>query len=79
MRDPRERLQDMFQAIPAIEGYLHRGKAAFEQDELLQAWFVRNLQIIEKCARLRDAFVSRTFEDLCMGKSKRGQQLSGEP
>lgn len=51
MRDPKERLRDMLEAIAAIERHLHRGKAAFEQDELLQGWFVRNLQIIGEAAR----------------------------
>ncbi len=51
MRDPKERLRDMLEAIVAIERYLHRGRAAFEQDELLQGWFVRNLQIIGEAAR----------------------------
>jgi len=41
----------MLQAIAAIERHLHRGKAAFEQDELLQGRFVRNLQIIGEAAR----------------------------
>ncbi len=51
MRDPKERLQDMLQAIAAIERHLHRGKAAFDRDELMQGWFVRNLQIIGEAAR----------------------------
>ena len=51
MRDPKERLRDMLEAIAAIERYLDRGRAAFEQDELLQGWFVRNLQIIGEAAR----------------------------
>ena len=51
MRDPKERLRDMLEAIAAIERHLHRGKAAFEQDELLQGWFVRHLQIIGEAAR----------------------------
>jgi uncharacterized protein with HEPN domain len=51
MRDPKERLRDILEAIEAIERYLHRGKADFEQDELLQGWFVRNLQIIREAAR----------------------------
>jgi len=51
MREPGERLRDILEAIAAIERYLHRGKAAFEQDELLQGWFVRNLQIIGEAAR----------------------------
>ena len=28
-----------------------RGRTAFEQDELLQGWFVRNLQVIGEAAR----------------------------
>jgi len=51
MRDPKERLRDMLEAIASIERHLHRGKAAFEQDELLQVWFVRNLQIVGEAAR----------------------------
>lgn len=51
MRDPKERLRDILEAIAAIERYLHRGKEGFAQDELLQCWFVRNLQIIGEAAR----------------------------
>ena len=36
MRDPKERLRDILEAIAAIERYLNRDKAAFERDELLQ-------------------------------------------
>ena len=36
MRDSKERLQDILEAISAIERYLGRGRASFEQDELLQ-------------------------------------------
>ena len=51
MRDSAERLRDILEAIAAIERYLDRGKAAFQQDELLQGWFVRNLQILGEAAR----------------------------
>lgn len=51
MRDPEERLRDILEAISAIGRYLYRGRAAFEQDELLQRWFVSNLQIIGEAAR----------------------------
>ena len=51
MRDPRERLRDILEAIAAIERHLPRDKNAFERDELLQGWFVRNLQIIGEAAR----------------------------
>ncbi len=51
MRSPAERLRDILEAIAAIERYIDRGRFAFEQDELLQGWFVRNLQIIGEAAR----------------------------
>lgn len=51
MRDPAERLRDILEAIAAIERYSNSEKKAFERDELLQAWFVRNLQIIGEAAR----------------------------
>lgn len=34
MREPKERLRDIVEAIAAIERYLDRDKAAFEKDEL---------------------------------------------
>ena len=46
MRDPKERLRDVLEAITNVERYLARGKEAFEQDELLQVWMLRQLQII---------------------------------
>jgi uncharacterized protein with HEPN domain len=52
MRDPRERLRDMLEAIENIERYATQGKEAFEKDELLQNWIVRHLQIIGEAARI---------------------------
>ena len=46
MRNPKDRLLDMLEAIDNIERYASRGRAAFEQDELIQNWFVHHLQII---------------------------------
>lgn len=51
MRDPRERLRDILEAIGNIERYLPRGKEAFATDELLQTWMLRQLQIIGEAAR----------------------------
>jgi uncharacterized protein with HEPN domain len=51
LRDPAERLLDILEAITAIERYSNCEKRAFESDELLQTWFVRNLQIIGEAAR----------------------------
>jgi uncharacterized protein with HEPN domain len=52
MRDPKERLQDILEAIAAIDRYRDRDRSAFEQDEMLQVWFVRHLQIIGEAARM---------------------------
>ena len=38
MRNDRERLLDITQAIERIEKYAQRGRAAFESDELVQTW-----------------------------------------
>lgn len=35
MRDPKERLLDILQAIAAVERYGDRDRTAFEQDEML--------------------------------------------
>lgn len=51
MRDARERLRDILEAIGHIERYAARGRQAFENDELVQNWFVRHLQIIGEAAR----------------------------
>ena len=51
MRDPKERIQDMLEAIERIERYTLRGKETFKQDELIQNWIVRHLQIIGEAAR----------------------------
>jgi len=51
MRDARERLLDIVRAIEAIERYAPGDRARFEQDELLQTWFLWHLQIIGEAAR----------------------------
>ena len=51
MRDPRERLRDILEAIGHIERYAARGREAFLNDELIQNWFVRHLQIIGEAVR----------------------------
>lgn len=51
MRDPKERLRDILEAIAALERHQGGGRKAFETDELLQAWFLRHLQIIGEAAR----------------------------
>ena len=50
MRDPKERLRDVLEAIASIERYAARDRQVFESDELIQNWFVRHLQIIGEAA-----------------------------
>ena len=51
MRDDRERLLDIQEAIERIEKYSARGHEAFEQDELIQTWVLHHLQIIGEAVR----------------------------
>ncbi len=51
MRDDRERLQDILEAIERIERYASRGREEFLKDELIQTWVVHHLQIIGEAAR----------------------------
>ena len=51
MRDPRERLQDILEAIQHIQRHTAIDRQAFEHDELVQSWCVRHLQIIGEAAR----------------------------
>ena len=50
MRDDRQRLQDVLEAIERIEKY-KTTKENFKKDELIQTWFVRHLQIIGEACR----------------------------
>ncbi|GIV83930.1 MAG: DUF86 domain-containing protein [Candidatus Roseilinea sp.] len=57
MREPKERLRDILDAISRIERYAARGQAAFEQEELIQTWVLYHIQLIgEAAARLGKAF-----------------------
>ncbi len=51
MRDDRERLLDILEAIERIQRYASRGRDAFLTDELLQTWVVHHVQIIGEAAR----------------------------
>lgn len=58
MRNPKDRLTDMLEAIDNIERYAGRGRVAFEQDELIQNWFIHHIQIIGEAA----AKIDRSFQ-----------------
>lgn len=51
MREDRERLLDIQEAIERIEKYAAHGREAFVQDELIQTWIVHHLQILGEASR----------------------------
>ncbi|WP_414542810.1 DUF86 domain-containing protein [Nostoc sp. CCY0012] len=51
MRNDRERLKDIQEAIEKIEKYAQRGKQEFFDNELIQSWILLQLQIIGEAAR----------------------------
>jgi len=50
LRDDRERLADILEAIDRAQRYAVRGRRAFEDDELIQAWMLQQLMIIGEAA-----------------------------
>ena len=51
MRSDYEKLLDILEAIDRVERYVVFGKERFESDELVQTWFIQNLQIIGEASR----------------------------
>ncbi|MBI4468215.1 MAG: DUF86 domain-containing protein [Acidobacteria bacterium] len=51
MRDVKERLLDIHEAIVRIEKYSAGGREALELDELIQTWILHHLQIIGEAIR----------------------------
>lgn len=51
MRDDRERIEDIREAINKIEKYSILGKDKFLNDELIQSWILLQLQTIGEAAR----------------------------
>jgi uncharacterized protein with HEPN domain len=43
VRDNREKLRDILEAIERIEKYAVQGRKAFEENELIQNWFIQHL------------------------------------
>lgn len=51
MRDLTERLRDIQEAISNITKYTSQGRERFDQDELIQTWVIRHLEIIGEAVR----------------------------
>ncbi|MCX6605468.1 MAG: DUF86 domain-containing protein [Acidobacteria bacterium] len=64
MRDDRQRLMDILEAIERVERYASEGQERFEQDELIQTWIVHHLVIIgEACRALSKDFRAQNPHD----------------
>jgi uncharacterized protein with HEPN domain len=50
MRDDRERLLDIKEAIENIQKYAVRGRIPFENDELIQTWILHHIQVLGEAA-----------------------------
>lgn len=50
MRREAERLQDILDAMAAIERHTRHGRQAFDEQELIQVWVVHHLQILGEAA-----------------------------
>jgi uncharacterized protein with HEPN domain len=60
VRNSRDRLLDVLEAIEAIRRRAHGGKAEFLRDELVQVWCLRHIAIIgEVAARLPEELRNR--------------------
>ena len=51
MKEDRDRLEDILEAIERIERYAEKGRNIFEADELIQTWFIHHIQVIGEGAR----------------------------
>lgn len=64
MRDDRERLLDIVEAIERIERYAEKGREEFERDELIQTWVVYHIQIIGEATRKLSEELREEFDDV---------------
>jgi uncharacterized protein with HEPN domain len=68
MRDDRERLLDIQEAIERIERYAAQGRETFEQDELIQTWILYHLQILCEAARAISADFKQQHPEIAWPK-----------
>ncbi len=64
MRDDRERLNDILDAINQIEKYTVQGKDRFIQDELIQTWVVHHLMIIGEASSRISKETKQKYTDI---------------
>ncbi|MBK9214173.1 MAG: DUF86 domain-containing protein [Chloracidobacterium sp.] len=64
MRDDRERLLDILEAIARIEKYTAHGRPVFDENELIQTWVLHHLQIIGEAVRALSPTTTSEVEEI---------------
>jgi uncharacterized protein with HEPN domain len=64
MRREVDRLQDILDAIAAIERYANQGRQTFDEQELIQVWVVHHLQIIGEAANALSADLVSQYSEV---------------
>jgi uncharacterized protein with HEPN domain len=64
MRRDAERLQDILDAIKAIERYTEQGRSAFNEQELIQVWVIHHLQIIGEAANSLSSDLTSQYSEV---------------
>jgi len=64
MRDDRERLRDILEAISQVEKYAIQGKDRFTEDELIQTWMIHYLMIIGEAASKMTEETRQLYPDI---------------
>jgi hypothetical protein len=64
MRNDRERMRDIQEAIAKIEKYATQGKEEFLANELIQSWMLLQLQIIGEAARSMNASTHEQYPEV---------------
>ncbi len=68
MRDDRERLLDILEAIERIEKYAAQGRSVFDEDELIQTWILHHLQIIGEAVRALSPETTSNSDEIAWAK-----------
>jgi uncharacterized protein with HEPN domain len=61
MRELRDRLEDILEAVAQIETERAKGKASFDGNPLVQVWMVHHLMIIGEAVRAIDPAVRANY------------------
>lgn len=64
MRDDREWLADIYEAITNIEKYALKGRDAFLQEELIQVWMRYHFQVMGEAARNISGHVKNKYPEI---------------